>query len=168
MKFSKQDADDYYKFILHEKITAQRMDIDKNGEEEIVVGGFYMNNYYVKKVNRFAYGWKVFGLNGKDLTSQFFKNDGIDRGTELWPVAIDIDENSDGLELVPGTWGLDSKYYIDGLPTLGYYYKIVNGKFEVATIRDIKLENGRKLDSTYFTTMNLLKYPNYLKINMRW
>jgi hypothetical protein len=163
VKYSKQDADDFYKFILHEKITAQRMDIDKNGEEEIVVGGYYMNNYTQKKINRFAYGWKVLGLNGKDLTSQFFKNDGIDRGTELWPVAIDIDENSEGLELIPGTWGLDPKYYIDGFPTLGYYYKIVNGKFEIATIRDIKHENGKKLDSTYFKTMNLLKYPNYLK-----
>ena len=163
VKYSKQDADDYYKFCIHEKITAQRMDIDKNGEEEIVVGGYYMNNYYVKKLNRFAYGWKVLGLNGKDLTSQFFKNDGIDRGTELWPVATDIDENSDGLELIPGTWGLDAKYYIDGSPTLGYYYKIVNGKFEVATISDIKNENGKKLDSSYFKTMNLLKYPNYVK-----
>ncbi|MFM1930226.1 MAG: FG-GAP-like repeat [Bacteroidota bacterium] len=162
-KYSKQDADDYYKFAIHEKITAQKMDIDKNGEEEIVVGGFYMNNYYKKNLNRYAYGWKVLGLNGKDLTSQFFKNDGIDRGTELWPVAIDIDENSDGLELIPGTWGLDSKYYIDGTPSLGYYYKIVNGKFEVTTIRDIKHENGKKLDSTYFKTMNLLKYPNYIK-----
>jgi hypothetical protein len=146
-KYSKQDADDYYRFNIHEKITAQKMDIDKNGEEEIVVGGFYMNNYYKKNINRYAYGWKVLGLNGKDLTSQFFKNDGIDRGTELWPVASDFDENSDGLELIPGTWGLDSKYYIDGFPTLGYYYKIVNGKFEVATIRDIKHENGKKLDS---------------------
>jgi hypothetical protein len=163
VKYSKQDADDNYKFSIHEKITAQRMDIDKNGEDEIVVGGFYMNNYYVKKLNRYAYGWKVLGLNGKDLTSQFFKNDGIDRGTELWPVATDIDENSDGLELIPGTWGLDAKYYIDGVPTLGYYYKIVNGKFEVATISDIKLENGKKLDSSYFKTMNLLKYPNYVK-----
>ena len=162
-KYSKQDADDYYRFNIHEKITAQKMDIDKNGEEEIVVGGFYMNNYYKKNINRYAYGWKVLGLNGKDLTSQFFKNDGIDRGTELWPVASDFDENSDGLELIPGTWGLDSKYYIDGFPTLGYYYKIVNGKFEVATIRDIKHENGKKLDSSYFKTMNLLKYPNYVK-----
>lgn len=163
IKFSKQDEDDYYRFVIHEKKTAQRMDIDKNGEEEIVVGGYYMNNYTRKNKNRFAYGWKVLGLNGKDLTSQFFKNDGIDRGTELWPVAIDIDETAEGLELIPGTWGLDSKYYIDGSPTLGYYYKIVNGKFEVATIRDIKHENGKKLDSTYFKTMNLLKYPNYKK-----
>lgn len=161
VKYSKQDADDFYRFCIHEKITAQRMDIDKNGEEEIVVGGFYMNNYSKKSINRFAYGWKVFSLNGKDLTSQFFKNDGIDRGTELWPVAIDIDENYDGLELIPGTWGFDSRFYIDGSPTLGYYYKIVNGKFEIATIRDIKHESGKKLDSTYFKTMNLLKYPNY-------
>ncbi len=163
VKYSKQDADDYYRFVIHEKITAQRMDVDKNGEEEIVVGGYYMNNYIQKKINRFAYGWKVLGLNGKDLTSQFFKNDGIDRGTELWPVAIDIDENSDGLELISGTWGMDSRLYLDGFPTLGYYYKIVNGKFEVATIRDIKLENGKKLDSSYFKTMNLLKYPNFVK-----
>jgi hypothetical protein len=163
VKYSKQDADDYYRFNIHEKITAHKMDIDKNGVEEIVVGGFYMNNYYKKNINRYAYGWKVLGLNGKDLTSQFFKNDGIDRGTELWPVATDIDENSDGLELIPGTWGLDSRFYIDGSPTLGYYYKIVNGKFEIATIRDIKHENGKKLDSTYFKNMNLLKYPNYLK-----
>ena len=35
------------------------MDIDKNGEEEIVVGGYYMNNYTRKNKNRFAYGWKV-------------------------------------------------------------------------------------------------------------
>jgi hypothetical protein len=52
VKYSKLDADDYYRFCIHEKLTAYKMDIDKNGEEEIVVGGFYMNNYYVKNFNR--------------------------------------------------------------------------------------------------------------------
>lgn len=163
VKYSKLDADDYYRFCIHEKLTAYKMDIDKNGEEEIVVGGFYMNNYYVKNFNRTSYGWKVLGLNGKDLTSQFFKDNGIDRGTELFPFGLDIDENADGLEFVPGTWGLQSKYYIDGSPTLGYYYKIVNGKFEKTVITDLKLESGKKLDSTYFKEMNLIKFPNFTK-----
>ena len=163
IKYSKQDADDYYRFSIHEKLTAYQVDIDKNGEEEIVVGGFYMNNYFTNKLNRFAYGWKVLGLNGKDLTSQFFKDSGIDRGTEILPLGLDIDENADGIEFIPGTWGLQPKQYIDGSPTLGYYYKIVNGKFEKTTISDLKHETGKKLDSSYFNTMNIIKYPNYIK-----
>ena len=163
VKYSKQDADDYYRFCIHEKITAYKMDIDKNGEEEIVVGGFYMNNYYVKSKQRYAYGWKVLGLNGKDLTTQFFKDSGIDRGTELLPLGLDIDENAEGIEMIPGTWGLELKNYPDGSPSLGYYFKNVNGKFEKTVIRDIKLESGKKLDSTYFKEMQLIKYPNYKK-----
>jgi hypothetical protein len=110
------------------------MDIDKNGEEEFVVGGFYMNNYYVKNKQRYAYGWKVLGLNGKDLTTQFFKDNGIDRGTDLFPLGLDIDETAEGIEMIPGTWGLELKNYIDGSPSLGYYYKNVNGKFEKTVI----------------------------------
>ena len=34
VKYSKLDADDYYRLNIHEKITAYKMDIDKNGEEE--------------------------------------------------------------------------------------------------------------------------------------
>ena len=148
VKYSKEDADDYYRFCIHEKLTAYKMDIDKNGEEEIVVGGFYMNNYYVKNKQRYAYGWKVLGLNGKDLTTQFFKDNGIDRGTDLFPLGLDIDETAEGIEMIPGTWGLELKNYIDGSPSLGYYYKNVNGKFEKTVIRDFKLESGKKLDST--------------------
>jgi hypothetical protein len=51
----------------------------------------------------------------------------------------------------------------DGSPTLGYYYKIVNGKFEKTVITDLKLESGKKLDSTYFKEMNLIKFPNFTK-----
>jgi hypothetical protein len=163
VKYSKQDAADYYKFNIHEKLTAYKMDIDKNGEEEIVVGGFYMNNYYVKNTQRYAYGWKVLGLNGKDLTTQFFKDSGIDRGTDLFPLALDIDENAEGVEMIPGTWGMDLQNYVDGSPSLGYYYKIVNGKFEKTVISDLKLESGKKLDSSYFKAMQLIKYPNYKK-----
>lgn len=161
VKYSKLDADDYYRLNIHEKPTAYKMDIDKNGEEEIVVGGFYVNNYYKKNINRTTYGWKVLGLNGKDLTTQFFKDSGIDRGTNLYSHGLDIDETAEGIEMIPGTWGLDPKNYIDGSPTLGYYYKVVNGKFEKTVIRDFKLESGKKLDSTYFNTMNLIKYPNF-------
>jgi len=163
VKYSKQDADDYYRFCIHEKITAYKMDIDKNGEEEIVVGGFYMNNYYVKNVQRYAYGWKVLSLNGNDLTTKFFKDSGIDRGTELLPLGLDIDETADGMEMIPGTWGLGLQNYIDGSPSLGYYYKIVNGKFEKTVISDLKLESGKKLDSSYFKGMQLNKYPNFKK-----
>lgn len=157
VSYSKQDADDYYKFSIHEKISAYRMDVDKNGEEEIVVGGFYMNNYYVKKTNRYAYGWKVLGLNGKDLTTQFFKDSGFDKNTELISHGLDIDENAEGIEMIPGTWGNR------GIGELGNYYKIVNGKFEKTYIRDIKHESGKKLDSTYFKTMELVKFPNFSK-----
>ena len=163
VKYSKEDADDYYRFCIHEKLTAYKMDIDKNGEEEFVVGGFYMNNYYVKNKQRYAYGWKVLGLNGKDLTTQFFKDNGIDRGTDLFPLGLDIDEIAEGIEMIPGTWGLELKNYIDGSPSLGYYYKNVNGKFEKTVIRDFKLESGKKLDSTYFKEMQLIKYPNFTK-----
>jgi hypothetical protein len=161
-KYSKEDADDYYKFSLHDIISVYKMDIDKNGEEELVAGGFYQNDYYVNK-QRFAYGWKVLGLNGKDLTTQFFKDSGIDRGVDLIAHGLDIDENVEGIEMIPGTWGIDLKYYIDGSPTLGYYYKVVNGKFEKTLIRDIKLESGKKLDSTYFRAMQLTMYPNFKK-----
>ncbi|MEY4051755.1 MAG: hypothetical protein RIR64_740 [Bacteroidota bacterium] len=163
VKYSKLDADDYYRLNIHEKITAYKMDIDKNGEEEIVVGGFYVNNYYKLNFNRTTYGWKVLGLNGKDLTTQFFKDSGIDRGTGLFSHGLDIDETAEGIEMIPGNWGLDPKNYVDGSPTLGYYYKVVNGKFEKTVIRDIKLESGKKLDSTYFKEMNLIKYPNFKK-----
>jgi len=163
IKYSKLDADDYYRFCIHEKITAYKMDIDKNGEEEIVVGGFYMNNYYKKNLNRTTYGWKVLSLNGKDLTTQFFKDSGFDRGTDLFSHGLDIDESADGIEMIPGTWGLDIKNYVDGSTNLGYYYKIVNGRFERAVIRDIRLESGKKLDSSYFKEMNILKYPNFKK-----
>ena len=50
-------------------------------------------NYYKKNFNRTTYGWKVLGLNGKDLTTQFFKDSGIDRGTDLYSHGLDIDEN---------------------------------------------------------------------------
>jgi hypothetical protein len=157
VKYSKQDADDYYRFSIHEKITAYKMDIDKNGEEEIVVGGFYMNNYYVKKINRYAYGWKVLGLNGKDLTTQFFKDSGFDKNTELFSHGLDIDDNADGIEMIPGSWGNR------GVGELGNYYKVVNGKFEKTYVRDIKLISGKKVDSTYLKAMELIKYPNYNK-----
>ena len=157
VKYSKEDADDYYRFCIHEKITAYKMDIDKNGEEEIVVGGFYMNNYYVKSKQRYAYGWKVLGLNGKDLTTQFFKDSGFDKNTELWSHGLDIDENADGIEMIPGSWGNRS------IGELGNYYKVVNGKFEKTYIRDLKLASGKKLDSSYFKTMELIMYPNFIK-----
>ena len=157
VKYSKQDADDYYRFCIHEKITAYKMDIDKNGEEEIVVGGFYMNNYYVKSKQRYAYGWKVLGLNGKDLTTQFFKDSGFDKNTELWSHGLDNDENADGIEMIPGSWGNRS------IGELGNYYKVVNGKFEKTYIRDLKLASGKKLDSSYFKTMELIMYPNFIK-----
>jgi|688.fasta_scaffold87277_2 hypothetical protein len=157
VKYSKQDADDYYRFCIHEKITAYKMDIDKNGEEEIVVGGFYMNNYYVKNKQRYAYGWKVLGLNGKDLTTQFFKDSGFDKNTELWSHGLDIDDNADGIEMIPGSWGNRS------VGELGNYYKVVNGKFEKTYIRDLKLASGKKLDSTYFKSMELIMYPNFIK-----
>ena len=116
-KYSKEDSDDYYKFSLHEIVSIYKMDIDKNGEEELVAGGFYQNNN-INKQQRFAYGWKVLGLNGKDLTTQFFKDSGIDRGVDLIAHGLDIDENVEGIEMIPGTWGIDLKYYIDGSPNL--------------------------------------------------
>lgn len=155
VKYSKQDADDYYKFSIHEKISAYEMDVDQNGEKEIVVGGFYMNNYYTKNLNRYAYGWKVLGLNGKDLTTQFFKDSGFDRNTELLSHGLDIDDNADGIEMIPGNWGNRS------LGELGNYYKIINRKFDKTYIRDLKLESGKKIDSSYFKSMELIKYPNY-------
>ena len=157
VKYSKLDADDYYRFNIHEKITAYKMDIDKNGEEEIVVGGFYVNNYYKKNFNRTAYGWKVLGLNGKDLTTQFFKDSGFDKNTELFSHGLDVDDNADGIEMIPGSWGNR------GVGELGNYYKVVNGKFEKTFIRDIKLISGKKLDSTYLKSIEIIKYPNYYK-----
>jgi hypothetical protein len=157
VKYSKLDADDYYRFNIHEKITAYKMDIDKNGEEEFVVGGFYVNNYYKKNFNRTAYGWKVLGLNGKDLTTQFFKDSGFDKNTELFSHGLDIDDNADGIEMIPGSWGNR------GVGELGNYYKVVNGKFEKTYVRDIKLISGKKVDSTYLKAMELIKYPNYNK-----
>ncbi len=157
VKYSKLDADDYYRLNIHEKITAYKMDIDKNGEEEFVVGGFYVNNYYKKNFNRTTYGWKVLGLNGKDLTTQFFKDSGFDKNTELWSHGLDIDENADGIEMIPGSWGNRS------VGELGNYYKVVNGKFEKTYIRDLKLASGKKLDSSYFKTMELIMYPNFIK-----
>jgi hypothetical protein len=135
------------------------MDIDKNGEEELVAGGFYQNNYDLKK-QRFAYGWRVLGLNGQDLTDQFFQDGGYDRNVDLIAHGLDIDENTEGIEMIPGTWGADGGNTIG---TVGYYYRVVNKKFEKFFIRDIKHESGKKLDSTYFKTMQIVKYPNFTK-----
>jgi len=157
VSYSREDADDYYKFNIHEKITAYKIDIDKNGEEEIVVGGFYMNDYYVKGISRYAYGWKVLGLNGKDLTNQFFKDGGFDKNTELFAHGIDIDKTADGIEMIPGSWGNR------GWGELGNYYKIVNGKFEKNYIRDIRHLSGKILDSSYFKNIEIIMYPNYQK-----
>ncbi len=159
IKYSKEDADDYYKFSLHEVLSVYKMDIDKNGEEEFVAGGFYQNNYDLKK-QRFAYGWRVLGLNGKDLTDQFFQDGGFDRNVDLIAHGLDIDENTDGIEMIPGTWGADGG---NSIGTVGYFYRVVNKKFEKYFIRDIKHESGRKLDSTYFRTMQIVKYPNFTK-----
>jgi hypothetical protein len=62
--------------------------------------------------------------------------------------------------MIPGTWGADGG---NSIGTVGYYYRVVNGKFEKYFIRDIKLESGKKLDSTYFRGMQLTKYPNFIK-----
>jgi hypothetical protein len=161
MKYSLADADDYYKFNLHENPSVYKIDIDNNGEDEIVTGSFYMNDYSKGK-QRYADGWKVLSLNGKDVTTQFFQDSAFDRNVDLTSHGLDIDENTNGIEMIPGTWGADG----DGLKyigTVGYYYRIVNKKFEKYFIRDIKHESGRKLDSTYFKTMQLTKYPNFTK-----
>jgi hypothetical protein len=158
----KNAGDDYYRFMVHSFKYANKLDIDMDGEEEIILGGFYQNNHRVNKP-KFAYGWKVLGLNGKDLTSKFFNDNGIDRGVDLVSHMLDIDENNKGPEWIPGVWGLDPKYYIDGSPTLGYYYQYVNGKMEKKFIRNIIHETNKKVDSNYFFEMQLVKYPNYTK-----
>ena len=168
-KFSKagvdrpnEGGDDYFKFMIHNINYADILDLDMNGEKEIIVGGFYQNNHKVS-VPKYAYGWRVLGLNGKDLTNQFFPQTGIDRGTDLVSHMLDIDEFNPGPEWIPGVWGLDPKYYIDGSPTLGYYYKYVNGKMQKALIRDIVHESGSKLDSNYFFEMQIVKFPEFSK-----
>jgi hypothetical protein len=158
----KNAGDDYFRFMVHSFRYANKLDIDMDGEEEIILGGFYQNNHRVNKP-KFAYGWKVLGLNGKDLTSKFFNDNGIDRGVDLVSHMLDIDENNKGPEWIPGVWGLDPKYYIDGSPTLGYYYQYVNGKMEKKFIRNIIHETNKKVDSNYFFEMQLVKYPNYTK-----
>ncbi len=158
----KNAGDDYFRFMVHSFRYANKLDIDMDGEEEIILGGYYQNNHRVNKP-KFAYGWKVLGLNGKDLTSKFFNDNGIDRGVDLVSHMLEIDENNKGPEWIPGSWGLDPKYYIDGSPTLGYYYQYVNGKMEKKFIRDIIHETNKKVDSNYFFEMQLVKYPNYTK-----
>jgi hypothetical protein len=167
-KFSKSGADvslnggdDYFKFLTHNLTYVNKIDLDKNGEMEIVVGGFYQNNHRLNK-QKYAYGWKVFSLNGQDLTSKYFENIGIDRGVDLISHGLDIDENSEGIEFIPGVWGIDRKYYIDGSATLGYYYKLNKGKFDKTIINDIRHFTGRKLDSTYLKEMQIVKFPNYI------
>lgn len=157
IKYSKEDADDYYKFSLHEVASIYKMDIDKNGEEEFVAGGFYQNNYDIKK-QRFAYGWRVLGMNGKDLTDRFFREGGFDRNVDLIAHGLDIDENVDGIEIIPGTWGADGGNTIG---TVGYFYRALEGKLEKYFIRDIKHESGKRLDSTYFKTMQIAQYPKF-------
>ena len=159
VKYSKEDVEDLYKYNFHQVPSIYKFDIDNNGEEEIVAGGFYMNDYSKGK-QRYAYGWKVLGLNGKDLTTQFFKDSGFDRNVDLISHGLDIDDNTDGIEIIPGTWGADGG---NSIGTVGYYYRVVNGKFGKYFIRDIKHESGKILDSTYFRTMQLAKYPNFSK-----
>jgi len=114
IKYSKADADDLYKFNLHENSSIYKIDIDNNGEEEIVTGAFYMNDYSKGK-QRYAYGWKVLSLNGKDITTQFFQDSGFDRNVDLRSHGLDIDENINGLEMIPGSWGADG----DGIKSIG-------------------------------------------------
>ena len=161
IKYSQADTIDTYKFNLPEIAGAYKIDIDKNGEEEVVTGGFYMTDYSRGK-QRFAYGWKVLGLNGKDLTTQFFKDSGFDKNVELITLGLDIDENTDGIEMIPGSWGGDGNGG-SNIGTVGYYYRVVNNKFEKYFIKNLKLESGKILDSTYFKQMQLVKYQNFKK-----
>ncbi len=157
----KNGGDDYYKFMIHNLPYVSLTDLDMNGEKEIVVGGFYQNNHRVS-TPKYAYGWKVLGLNGKDYTNQYFNNYGIDRGVDLLSHSLDIDENYSGPEWLPGVWGVDPKYYVNGDPTLGYYYTFSNGKMNKVLIRDIINESRKKIDSNYFFEMQIVKYPNYI------
>jgi len=157
----KNGGDDYFKFMIHNISYASLTDLDMNGEKEVVVGGFYQNNHRVS-TPKYAYGWKVLGLNGKDITNQYFNNNGIDRGVDLISHSLDIDENYNGPEWLPGVWGVDPKYYVNGDPTLGYYYTLKNGKMNKELIRDIMKESRQKLDSNYFFEMQVVKYPNYI------
>jgi len=160
IKYSHEDSVDVYKFNLHEVQDIYKMDIDNDGQEKLVTGAFYMNDYSKKK-QRYAYGWKVLGLDGQDLTTKYFQDSGFDNNVSIMSHSLDIDENFAGMELIPGTWGADGNG--GSIGTVGYYYRFVNRKFEKYFIRDIKNVTGKKLDSTYFRTMQLLKYPNYTK-----
>jgi len=155
-------GDDYFKFMIHGITYTSFHDLDNDGIKEIVVGGFFQNNHNISK-EKYAYGWRVLGLNGKDLTTKFFDDNGIDRGTDLISHMLDIDEFNPGPEWIPGAWGLDPKYYIDKSPTLGYFYKYVDGKMQKSLIRDIYHESGKKLDSTYFFEKSITKYPEFKK-----
>lgn len=155
-------GDDYFKFMIHGITYTSFHDLDNDGIKEIVVGGFFQNNHTISK-EKYAYGWRVLGLNGKDLTTKFFDDNGIDRGTDLISHMLDIDEFNPGPEWIPGVWGLDPKYYIDKSPTLGYFYKYVDGKMQKSLIRDIYHESGKKLDSTYFFEKQITKYPEFKK-----
>lgn len=152
---SKQDADDYYKFVIHSVPSVYRVDVNNDNVDELVIGGYYMNDYYKKGIVRYAYGWKVFDISGNDLTTQYFKDSGYDKNTELYALALDIDETSKGVELIPGLWGNRS------VGELGNYYKIANNKIEKNYVRNVYLESGKKLDSTYFRNMAMISYPNY-------
>jgi len=156
-KYSKEDVTDSYKYNLHQIPSIYKIDLNKDGIEELVTGGFYMNDYSKGK-QRYAYGWKALSLNGKDITTQVFIDSGFDRNVDLISHALDIDQNSSGIEFIPGTWGADGGNIIG---TVGYYYRKDNNKLERYFIRDIKHELGKRLDSTYFRTMQIVKYPDY-------
>lgn len=155
-------GDDYFKFMIHGITYSSLHDLDNDGVKEIIVGGFFQNNHNISK-EKYAYGWRVLGLDGKDLTTKIFDDNGIDRGTDLISHMLDIDEFNPGPEWIPGSWGLDPKYYIDKSPTLGYFYKYMDGKMQKNLIRNIYHESGKKLDSTYFFEKQIAKYPEFAK-----
>jgi hypothetical protein len=130
---SRSDQDDIFKFNFYENRCIYQIDIDKDGKNEFVAGGFYMNNYALNP-NRYAYGLQIFNESGKEVTDNYLADGGYDNNVDLGLFSADIDRNIPGNEIIPSAWGV-------GGGDISYVYAIKENKLKKHPIK-IVIANG--------------------------
>jgi len=62
-----------------------------------------------------------FRIKWKRFNWSIFQDGGYDRNVDLISHGLDIDENTEGIEMIPGTWGADGGSTIG---TVGYFTEL--------------------------------------------
>lgn len=130
---SRSDQDDIFKFNFYENRCIYQIDIDKDGKNEFVAGGFYMNNYSLNP-HRYAYGLQIFNESGKEVTDNYLADGGYDNNVDLGLFSADIDRNIPGNEIIPSAWGV-------GGGDISYVYAIKDNKLKKHPLK-IVIANG--------------------------